>query len=64
MKKDDLFCSVDNYSVLIPYKDLEKLLTIANIVQDIYAMYDRLSKQYDALRVMFFELAEKLGDLQ
>lgn len=63
MKKDK-FGSPDNYSVIIPYRDFEKIMSIANNYDEMHRMYVRLCQQYDALHSMYFELVEKIGDIQ
>lgn len=61
---DEKFCCVENYSVLIPYKDLEKMVEIAKKVEQIELQYDRLQEQYAAIRGMFSECLEKINEIR
>ena len=61
---DDKFCCVDNYSVLIPYRDLEKLIDVARKVESIELQYIRLQEQYAAIRGMFSECLEKIAEIR
>ena len=61
---DDKFCCVENYSVLIPYRDLEKLVDVANKVESIELQYARLQEQYVAIRGMFSECLEKIQEIR
>lgn len=58
------FCCVDNYSVLIPYKDLVKMVELANKVDQIEQQYNRLQDQYAAIRGMFSECLEKIKEIR
>lgn len=58
------FCSVDKYSVLIPYKDLEKLVDMAQNYDDILRSLKRLEDQYAALRFQYTEALDKLQELE
>lgn len=57
------FCCVDNYSVLIPYRDLEKLLETANKMQYFQERLHRTDEQLLALRVMYTEVLEKIAEI-
>lgn len=57
------FCCVDNYSVLIPYRDLEKLLETANKLQYFQERLHRTDEQLLALRVMYTEVLEKIAEI-
>lgn len=61
---DKNFCCVDNYSVLIPYKDLEKLLQAVNKLPQFQARLDRTDEQLLALRVMYTEALQKISELE
>ena len=50
---DDKFCCPENYSVLIPYEDLVKMVDMAKKVEHIEEQYARLQDQYVAIRGMF-----------
>lgn len=58
------FCCVDNYSVLIPYSDLEKMVNLAKKVEIIEEQYSRLQDQYAAIRGMFSECLEKIKEIR
>lgn len=61
---DDKFCCVENYSVLIPYKDLVKIAEMAQKVEVIEARYKRLEDQYAAIRGMFSECLDKIAEIR
>ena len=58
------FCGVDNYSVLIPYKDLVKLVEVAKKVEVIEQEYARLHEQYTAIRGMFSECLDLIREIR
>lgn len=62
--EDNAFCGVEHYSVLIPYKDLVKLVDVANKVELIEQQYTRLQEQYAAIRGMFSECLEKITEIR
>lgn len=57
------FCSADNYSVLIPYKDLEALLKIARNYDNLDRKVQRIEKQLDALRGMYSDALERIAEI-
>lgn len=57
------FCCVDNYSVLIPYRDLEKMLETANNLEHFQAQLKRTNEQLAALRLMYTEVLEKVAEM-
>lgn len=61
---DGKFCCVGDYSVLIPYKDLELLLQTAKNLKDYQKEVERCNKQLDALHGMYSELLIKLSELR
>lgn len=61
---DNKFCCVENYSVLIPYSDLEKMVNMAIKVEQIEEQYARLQEQYAAIRGMFSECLEKIKEIR
>lgn len=61
---DDKFCSVEQYSVLIPYRDLERMTEMAKKVEHIEAQYARLQDQYTCIRGMFSECLEKIEEIR
>lgn len=61
---DNEFCSVENYSVLIPYRDLVKIVEMAKEVEVIKAQYARLQDQYAAIRGMFSECLDKIAEIK
>lgn len=58
------FCSVDKYSVLIPYKDLEKLVNMAQNYEEVLKVLKHLEEQYSALRYQYVETLDKLRELE
>ena len=61
---DESFCGVGNFPMLIPYEQVVKMVETATKLELLDARFDRLQKQHDQLRSMYFELLEKLGELQ
>ena len=61
---DKEFCCVENYSVLIPYRDLEKLVDVASKVEQIELQYARIQDQYAAIRGMFSECLDKIDEIR
>lgn len=60
-KKD--FCCVDNFSVLIPYKDLEHLFEIANKLPQFQQDLAQTRKELQALRTMYSEALQKIAEI-
>lgn len=58
------FCGVENYSVLIPYGDLVKMVETAKKVEQIEEQYARLQEQYAAIRGMFSECLDKIKEIR
>lgn len=61
---DEEFCSVENYQVLIPYKDLVKMVEVAKKVEQIELQYNRLQEQYAAIQGMFSECLLKIKEIR
>ena len=61
---DEKFCCVENYQVLIPYKDLVKMVEVAQKVEQIELQYSRLQEQYAAIRGMFSECLDKINEIR
>ncbi len=62
MKKTD-FCSVDDFSVIIPYRELEKMLVSANKIAYIEALVQRMEERNSALQLMYSELLQKVAEI-
>lgn len=45
MKKESI-CNIEHYSVLIPYKDLEKMLQCTNRIEEIERFAKRIDERY------------------
>lgn len=58
------FCSVDNYSVLIPYKDLEKLVNLAQTNEEILRQVEAANERCAAMQMMYGELLEKVAEIK
>lgn len=57
------FGCAENFSVLIPYKDLEALLKIARNYDTLEKKVQRIEKQLDALRGMYGEALERIAEI-
>lgn len=58
------FCSPDDISVVIPYRDFEKLVGFANNYQQLEARLAKQEKQLDALRGMYREALDKIAEIK
>lgn len=63
MSEQEKFCNPDNYHVLIPYSDLEKMVEMSQKVAEMERQYRRIEEQYAAIRGMFSECLEKIRDI-
>ena len=57
------FCCVDNFSVIIPYRELENLLQSANKIEHIEALMKRIDERNSAMQLMYSELLEKIAEI-
>lgn len=61
---DHDFCCVGDFPVLIPYKDLEKVVDVAKNLERYERGLSRANKQLTALRSQYMELLEKVRDME
>lgn len=61
---DDKFCCADDFPVLIPYRDLVRFVETARNIERFSERLSRTDKQLAALRGLYSELLEKVGDLE
>ena len=62
MKKKE-FCCVDNFSVIIPYRELEKMLESSNKIEHIERLATRVEERCSAMQNMYTELLEKVAEI-
>ena len=62
MKKEN-FCCVENFSVIIPYRELEKMLESANKISHIEALAKRMEERASAMQVLYSEMLEKIREI-
>lgn len=62
MKKENFSC-VDNFSVIIPYRELEKMLESANKIEHIEALAKRMDERVSAMQLMYSEMLEKIKEI-
>lgn len=62
MKKEK-FCSPENLSVIIPYRDYEKLVGMVTNYDVLATRFTHLEKQVDALRGMYREALDKIAEI-
>ena len=62
MKKQD-FCCVDDFSVIIPYRELEKILQSANKIEHIERLSQRTDERCARMQMMYSELLEKVSEI-
>lgn len=60
---DHNFCCVGNFPVLIPYKDLEKVVEVAKNLERYERGLSQANKQLAALRSQYLELMEKVQEM-
>ena len=60
-KKD--FCSPEKLSVIIPYKDYEKLVTAALSIDELQAQINRLTDRCAAIHNLYSELLQKVAEI-
>lgn len=61
---DKDFCCVGDFPVLIPYKDLEKVVEVARNMERYERSVAQIKTQLSALRNQYVELMEKLQEIQ
>lgn len=64
MSAPEKFCSPDNYHVLIPYSDLERMVEMAKEMEEMKKQLQHIDEQYTAIRGMFSECLEKIKDIR
>ena len=64
MPKDKDFVVSAPLQVIIPYSEYEKVVNMAHEVEAIKEQYSRLMDQYTAIRGMFSECLEKIGEIR
>ena len=62
MKKKD-FCRAENISVIIPYADLERLLQLANKLEEFERHIRHLEQRYSAMGLLYSEILERVAEL-
>ena len=58
------FCCVDDLPVLIPYRDLEKILEVAKNMEHYDRCISQVNNQLTKLRSQYGELLEKVRELE
>ena len=61
--KSEKLCSPESYSVLIPYKDLESLVNIAQEHEKDRKEMEAIKKRVTALHGLYLEVLEKLVEI-
>lgn len=60
---DSKFCCVDDFPVLIPYKDLVKLVEVAKNLEQFEMRLSRTDEKLGALNGLYSELLQKVREL-
>ena len=63
-KRNEYFCDPGDFSILIPYKDFVKMVQVVNNYDAIAKEMDGLRDQLGALRGLYSELLQKVGELE
>ena len=62
MKKQE-FCCVDNFSVIIPYRELEKMLHSAYKIEHIEQLAQRMDERCAKMQLLYSEILEKVDEI-
>lgn len=62
MKKTE-FCCTDNFSVIIPYKELEKMFESSKKIAHIETLFQRMEERMAAMQVMYSDILEKVAEI-
>lgn len=57
------FVCPDRYSILIPYKDFEKIVKMAKEVEDMQVKYKHMEEMYLAIQEMYREALQKIAEI-
>lgn len=60
---DDFVASAPPY-VVIPYSEYEKVVKMAQKLEDMERVINRMDEQYSAIRGMFSECLDKIREIQ
>lgn len=63
MPNKENFCCFENYSILVPYSDFVKMMEMGTKFDEMHKMFVRMCKQYDAMKVMYSEMLEKIDEI-
>ena len=63
MKRENI-CNIDHYSVLIPYKDLEKMLQCSNRIEEIERLAKRIEERCACMQHLYSEILEKVAEME
>lgn len=58
------FCCVDDFPVLVPYRDLVKIVEVAKNMERYEKCLSRTNEQLAALRHQYSELSEKVLEME
>ena len=62
-EKND-FVASDRLQVIMPYSDYEKVVHMAQELEEMKRQFSRIQDQYSAIRGMFSECLEKIQEIQ
>lgn len=62
-EKKEKLCQPETYGVLIPYKDLERLVNIAQNHEKQFQEMETLKKRMEALQKIYLEVLERLDEI-
>lgn len=57
------FCCVDNFSVIIPYRDLETMLESSNKIAHIESIAKHMEERVAAMQLLYSEMLEKIREI-
>ena len=64
MSKEKDFVAPERIQVIIPYSDLEKMVNMAQELEEMKRQFTRIEEQYAAVRGMFSECIQKIQEIR
>ena len=64
MSNEKDFVAPERIQVIIPYSDLEKMVNMAQELEEMKRQFTRIEEQYAALRGMFSECIQRIQEIR
>lgn len=62
MRKKNI-CCVDDISVIIPYRELEKMLQSSNKIEQIESLVKHMDERCAAMQLLYSEILDKVAEI-